>query len=259
MKISSIGYRTLILDLQKDKAGTIILKEESTMLKGIVVNGERPLVKAEKGALTYDVEAMAEKRTISNAYESITRLPGVVEQNEKLTLMGAGGVTVILNGKPSSMTNEQLMNLLKNTPVSNVKKAEVMYNAPAKYRVRGAVINIELKKQKSEEAFVRGEIGGNFTQGEYARENGNMNLSFVGKKITADMLYSADYTKIKTAYDFISQHTLNGKLYEVEQYNKGSKRNLTHNIRTSLDYQIAENDNLNMAYTAAIAPDIKSL
>ena len=158
MKISSIGYRTLILDLQKDKAGTIILKEESTMLKGIVVNGERPLVKAEKGALTYDVEAMAEKRTISNAYESITRLPGVVEQNEKLTLMGAGGVTVILNGKPSSMTNEQLMNLLKNTPVSNVKKAEVMYNAPAKYRVRGAVINIELKKQKSEEDFVRGDI-----------------------------------------------------------------------------------------------------
>lgn len=147
MKISSIGYRTLILDLQKDKAGTIILKEESTMLKGIVVNGERPLVKAEKGALTYDVEAMAEKSTISNAYESITRLPGVVEQNEKLTLMGAGGVTVILNGKPSSMTNEQLMNLLKNTPVSNVKKAEVMYNAPAKYRVRGAVINIELKNK----------------------------------------------------------------------------------------------------------------
>ncbi|MEB3376230.1 hypothetical protein SFC43_34960 [Bacteroides sp. CR5/BHMF/2] len=45
------------------------------------------------------------------------------------------------------MTNEQLMNLLKNTPVSNVKKAEVMYNAPAKYRVRGAVINIELKNK----------------------------------------------------------------------------------------------------------------
>lgn len=259
LKISSIGYRTLILDVQKDKVGTIVLKEESTMLKGIVVNGERPLVKAEKGALTYDVEAMAEKSTISNAYESITRLPGVMEQNEKLTLMGAGGVTVILNGKPSSMTNEQLMNLLKNTPVSNVKKAEIMYNAPAKYRVRGTVINIELKRQKSEEAFVRGEIGGNFTQGEYARGNGNMNLSFVGKKITADMLYSADYTKIKTAYDFISHHTLNGKLYEVEQYNKGSKRNLTHNIRTSLDYQIAENDNLNMAYTAAITPSIKSL
>lgn len=65
MKISSIGYRTLILDLQKDKAGTIILKEESTMLKGIVVNGERPLVKAEKGALTYDVEAMAEKAPLA--------------------------------------------------------------------------------------------------------------------------------------------------------------------------------------------------
>lgn len=259
LKISSVGYRTLILDVREDEAGTIVLKEESTMLDGIVVHGERPLVKAEKGALTYDVGAMAEKSAVSNAYESVTRLPGVMEQNGRLTLMGAGEVTVILNGKPSSMTGEQLANLLKNIPVSNVQKAEVMYNAPARYRVRGAVINIELKRQKSEEAFVRGEAGGNFTQGEYARGSGSMNLSLVGRKITADVLYSADYTKIKTAYDFISHHTLDGRLHEVEQYNSGSKRNLTHNIRTALDYQITEGDNLNMAYTAAIAPDIRSL
>ena len=56
------------------------------------------------------------------------------------------------------MTNDQLVNLLKNMPVSNVAKAEVMYNAPAKYRVRGAVINLVLKNTKSEEPFVRGEV-----------------------------------------------------------------------------------------------------
>lgn len=259
LKISSIGYRTSILEVQKDKVGTVVLKEESTLLKGIIVNGERPLVKAQKGALTYDVGAMAEKTTISNAYESIVHLPGVMVQNEKLNLMGAGEVTVILNGKPSSMTNEQLINLLKNTPVSNVKKAEIMYNAPAKYRVRGAVINIELKKQKSEDGFVRGEVGCNFIQSKYVRGNSTMNFSFVGKKTTTDVLYSADYTKIKTAYDFISHHMLNDKLYEAEQYNNGSKRDLTHNIRTSLDYQLTENDNLNLTYTAAITPNIKSM
>lgn len=62
-----------------------------------------------------------------------------------------------------------------------------------------------------------------------------------------------------SAYDFISHHTVNGKLYDVEQYNDGSKRSLSHNIRTSLDYQITENDNINMAYTTVFSPNARSV
>ena len=252
-------YETVSEEFKEDSAGVIIMKEKDYTLNEVVVKGERPLVKAVNGSLTYDVAVIAEKSAVSNAYDAITRLPGVMEQNGALNLLGAGEVTVILNGKPSSMTGEQLTNLLRNTPVSNVEKAEVMYSAPAKYRVRGAVINVELKRQKSENSFVRGEVGGTFTQGKYSRGKGDLNLSFVGEKLTADVLYSADYSKVKTAYDFISHHTVNGKVYDVDQYNDGSKRNMAHNIRTSLDYQIAENDNINMAYTAAISPNAKSV
>lgn len=62
-------------------------------------------------------------------------------------------------------------------PVSNVAKAEVMYNAPAKYRVRGAVINLVLKNTKSEEPFVRGEVGTEYMQARYANGSGHANLS----------------------------------------------------------------------------------
>ena len=105
--------------------------------------------KAENGLLSYDVSVIAEKSSVSNAYEAVTRLPGVMEQDGGLQLIGASSPTIILNGRPSSMTAEQLANLLKNTPVSNVEKAEVMYSAPAKYRVRGAVINIKRTSLKS--------------------------------------------------------------------------------------------------------------
>lgn len=142
-----ILYQNQSHDYTTGEVGVIVMREQDYALDEVVVTGERPLVKVENGALTYDVNAMAKQSAVSNAYESITRLPGVMEQEGSLSLMGAGAVTVILNGKPSSITNEQLMSLLKNTPVSNVEKAEIMYSAPAKYRVRGAVINIELKKQ----------------------------------------------------------------------------------------------------------------
>lgn len=250
-------YKSLIKEYEGASVGIVTMQEQDYALDEVVIKGERPLVKAENGSLTYDVAAMAEKSTISNAYESITHLPGVMEQDENLSLVGAGEVTVILNGKPSSMTNEQLINLLKNTPISNVEKAEVMYSAPAKYRVRGAVINLVLHKTKSENSFIRGEVGAKYTQACYANGKGNMNLTFVGKKLTADVLYSADYEKKKTDHDIISHHTVDGIVYDINQYNTGLRRRLTHDIRVGLDYQLSEEDNLNMAYTSSITPDRK--
>ena len=254
-------YKSVVKDY--DAAGDIGVvtmdEQDAYALDEVVVSAERPLVKAENGALTYDVEALAEKTTASNAYEALTRLPGVWEQGESLSLIGAGSVTVVLNGRPSSMSGEQLASLLKSTPVSNVEKAEVIYSAPAKYRVRGAVINLVLKDRKSEEAFVRGEVGAGFMQGEYTQGNGRLNLSFVGRKVSADVLYSADYVKRQTGYDFISHHTLDGMVHDVVQYNTGLRRKMTHNVRASLDYQITEDDNLNLAYTAAVTPNIKTV
>lgn len=239
--------------------GVVVMDGQDYALGEVVISAERPLVKAENGVLTYDVEALSEKTTVSNAYEALTRLPGVLEQGGSLSLIGAGDATVILNGRPSSMSVEQLASLLKSMPVGNVEKAEVMYSAPAKYRVRGAVINLVLKDRKSEEAFVRGEVGAGFTQGEYAQGNGRLNLSFVGRKVSADVLYSADYVKRQTGYDFISHHTLDGVVHDVAQYNTGLRRKMTHNVRASLDYQITEDDNLNLAYTAAVTPNIKTV
>ena len=127
-------YKSVVKDYDASgDVGTVVMDEQGAYaLDEVVVRAERPLVKAENGALTYDVEALAEKTTASNAYEVLTRLPGVWEQGGSLSLIGAGSVTVVLNGRPSSMSGEQLANLLKNTSVSNVEKAEVMYSAPAK-------------------------------------------------------------------------------------------------------------------------------
>ena len=171
-------YKSLVKEYDATgDVGEVVLESQDYALGEVVVSAERPLVKVENGTLNYDLEALAEKTTAGNAYEAITRLPGVLEQGGSLSLIGAGSATVILNGRPSSMTSEQLASLLKSTPVSHVEKAEVMYSAPARYRVKGAVINIILKKQKTDASSIRGEVGAGFTQGSYAQGNGRANLS----------------------------------------------------------------------------------
>lgn len=62
-------------------------------LPEVLVKGERPVVKAEKGKLVYDMPRMIEKLPVNNAYEAIKELPGIIVQNESLSL---GGVTSAL-------------------------------------------------------------------------------------------------------------------------------------------------------------------
>ena len=130
LQIQHLAYELRTVESDRSDLGDIILKENSVAMNAVVVEGERPVVKVEQGKLSYDLERLTEGQAVNNAYEALTRLPGVSEQSGVLSLAGSSTVTVILNGRPSTMTAEQLATLLRSTPVNRVEKAEVMYSAP---------------------------------------------------------------------------------------------------------------------------------
>ena len=185
-----ILYRTVEKEGCGADAGEVELAAQDYALDEVVVRGERPLVKVEKGALSYDAAVLAERTTATTAFEALTRVPGIREQENDVILSGAGDVNLLINGKPSGMNREQLITLLKSLPASEVGQIEVMYNTPAQYRVRGASINIRLKAEKSREPLLRGEVRGDFTQSRYSQGGGNVNLSYSGEKLSADVSYS---------------------------------------------------------------------
>lgn len=232
-------------------AGIITLKGQDYALNEVVVTGERPLVKADKGTLVYDAQVLSERTTASNAYESLLRLPGVMELNDELSLTGTKDMNILINGKPSSMNQDQLITLLKSTPVSQVKKIEVMYNAPAKYRIRGAAINIVLDNGKSADPFWKGEVSGNYQQFVHANGDGNINLSYTGKKLSADINYVAGYRHKDSGMGTDSHHTLHDKVYSIQQVNETEAKHWLHNVRFGLDYQLSEGNSLHTAYTGS--------
>lgn len=109
-------------------------------LPEVLVKGERPVVKAERGKLVYDLPRMVERLPVNNAYEAVKELPGIVEQDGNLTL-GGRSITLVVNGKVSTLDKDDLKSVLQNTPVSRLEKAEIMYAAPARYRIRGAMVS----------------------------------------------------------------------------------------------------------------------
>lgn len=223
-------------------------------LPDIMIKGERPVVKIKDGKLTYDVPRLLESKVVSNAYESILQLPGVREQDGKILLAGANSLTVVLNGKPTTMDSEQLYQLLKNTPHSRLKTAEVMYSAPPQYHTRGAVINLVLSDGHSIIPDLQGQFNSSYTQKHYEGYSTGATLLYSSEKLSADLLYSFNQTKTRAGMDLFSRHTLNNSIYTIEQDTRGKGTKLNHNLRLGLNYKLTQRDEIDFAYTSRISP-----
>lgn len=236
--IQHLSYQTKQITGKGKNAGIIQLQPDEHTLDEVVVKGERPLVKVENGRLGYNLKALAEKKVVNNAYEALTKLPGIQESRGVFSLAGAGKLTVVLNGKPTTMSAEQLETLLRNTPVSRVEKAEVMYSAPPEYHTRGAVVNVILKR--SNDYSFQGEVSSHY-KNQYFNSGGvNGNLRLSTPKTTLDIMYGADNVKQMEYIDLYSKHTLNDRVYDIRQNEQLRSKYWNHNLRTALEYNFNE-------------------
>lgn len=246
-------FRTKQVKSQARNVGIITLEPKEYNLGEVVIKGERPLVKVENGRLGYDLSVLTEKQVVNNVYEAISKLPGVQEYNGVLSLAGASSFTIILNSKPTTMTEKQLETLLRNTPVDRVEKVEVMYSAPPELHVRGAVINVVMKRL-NDDSF-QGELT-TYYQNKYFSSGGakgNFRISI--PKVSLDVMYGTDNIKTMEYTSLFSRHTLSDKVYDITQHEKLSSKSWMHNVRTALAYNINEKNHVNIAYTGGFTPD----
>lgn len=255
--IQHLLYQTRQIKGQTTDAGIITLEAKDYNLEEVVIKGERPFVTIEQGKLNYDISAIAEKHIVNNAYEAICKLPGVQDRNGKLSLVGAKDVTVILNGKASTLTQEQLVELLKNTSASQVKTAEVMYNTPPEYHVRGAAINIVTNKA-SDNTF-QSELSATYSNQYFSSYSGNANFLMTKGKSSLNISYNPGYSHMMTVMDLASMHNYEGKVHDITQTQKINTKGWKHNIYAEYGYQMNENNGLSVGYNGSISDNGKGV
>lgn len=253
--IQHLLYKTRQVKGQARDAGVITLESKDYNLEEVVIEGERPFVTVEQGKLSYDISAISEKHIVNNAYEAICKLPGVQDRNGKLLLVGAKDVTVILNGKASTLTQEQLLEMLKNTSASQVQTAEVMYNTPPEYHVRGAAINIVTAK--ADDNTIQSELSASYSNQYFSSYSGNVNFLLMKGKSSLNVSYNPGYSHIMTVMDLASQHTYDGKVYDITQTQKINTKGWKHNIYAEYGYQINEDNELSVGYNGALSDNGK--
>lgn len=140
----------------------------------------------------------------TNAFDALGEIPEIIKNEDELNLVGSQTVNIIINGKLSTMTKDQVISLLKSTPIDYVEKIEVMYSAPAQYHVRGAAINIVMKKYGNKE--LNGEVKSSYANKYVSNWFGGINLRYLTDKLSTDFMFSTNSEDSKTLIDLESNH-----------------------------------------------------
>lgn len=250
--IQHLMYNPINKEFSSSDIGVLVMKNKDFDLNEVVVQGERPLVKVVNGKMTYDMPLLLKNKIASNAYEAILELPGVYEQSNGIQLVGSNGVAVIINGKPTTMTGDQLTTLLKSMPKERIQSAEVMYSAPPQYHIRGAAINLILTSNLSEIPKLQGQINTEYIQSHYANYKGGVMLMYSTPKLSSDFMYQFGYIQNRSNLGLNSHHLLNNTTHDIIQQNIGYSTTPMHNIRLGNDYYFNERNKLSLVYTGQI-------
>mgnify|MGYP005755292391 FL=1 len=250
-KIFLLGL--FLLSVANVKAQTLTQTDSLTMetmlhnLPEVMVKGSRPIVKAERGMLSYNMPLLLKQLPADNAYEALTRIPGVSDATGSISFSG-NEVTLIINGQATTLTQKQLTERLKAMPAAQLAKAEVMLSAPARYHVRGMAINIVTKDYAGTNQL-SGQVIGGMKQSKYAKGFGDLYLSLQRGKFGLDAQYKYVNGNSYGESSRIANHPLgNNRVYYNDETGQKSF-GITHNYRLGMNYAFSKNHRLDVAYT----------
>ena len=101
-------------------AGTLQLTAMEKTLKEVKVEAKKPFIERKIDRTVVNVDASITNAG-TTALEVLERSPGVtVDKDGNVSLKGKAGVMIMLDGRPSYLSGQELANLLKNMPSSNI-------------------------------------------------------------------------------------------------------------------------------------------
>ena len=252
---SSVGKEDLSQDIELGKAstldlGTIYMKESATMLKGVEVVAQKPLVKMDVDKMSYNV-AEDEDSKSNTVLDMLRKVPMVtVDGQDNITVNGSSSFKVYVDGMPNVMFSSNPSMVFKSMPATAVKSIEVMTNPGAKYDAEGAagVLNIVMNKV---------DMNGQAATQSMNGINGTIRASVGNKQMGGSAFVSGQQGKLSFSANVMTSYNKPGNTTtEMEQIqDNGNSQILTsqNDVKTpftmgslTLGYQIDPMSSLNL-------------
>jgi hypothetical protein len=250
----NLGYKkalsdTILLDPSHPKISRdFLMKSLSKTLDEVIILKKRPAIEADKGKLIFNVSNNAANSGIS-AFDLLKKIPGVsIGQNDNILLKGTSGVNIMIDGKMSYMSGNQLGIYLKGISADDISKVELITNPSAAFDASGnaGLINIVTKtnKKKGYALSVRSSL----SKGAFWMNNQNISGSINEKKWSA--YASLDYnTPHRSKNSSSGNHILeNGEFIDLERSNSVPFHIYYYTWKIGGDWQFATKHKLGVHY-----------
>jgi iron complex outermembrane receptor protein len=215
------------------------LKSASKDLEAVTVTSKKPFVeqKLDRTVINVDASPTNAGATVMDVLE---KSPGIsVDKDGNISVKGKSGVMILVDGKSTYLSGQDLANMLKNLPATNLDQIEIMTNPPAKYDASGnsGVINIKTKKTKT--VGYNGSVTGNYGQGVYPKANLSTNLNYRENKVNyfanGSYFYNENFGKMEIMRKFRDQNT-NELLSMFDQTANSQRDNKGFSYKLGADY-----------------------
>lgn len=252
LMVSVIGYEKnfrplTVEDGKQINMDPIVLKPETQVLKDVTVVAKKPFIEQQIDRTVVNVENSIVSAG-ATALEVLERSPGITvdQQNERLKLRGKEGIIVQIDGKQSYLSEQELFDLLKNTPSDNIEKIELITNPSSKYDAAGnsGIINIKFKRNKNYGTNGNVTVGGGLTQRNLMRGNGSLSLNHREGKISVFGTLNGFKGNGFNTNDITRSIPFEGKKTYFEQKSDMNWNAHNYSFRGGLDYYVTEKTTL---------------
>ena len=254
IQMENYEEKVILFEISKNDKDTIhlkdiyLLKSKATKLNEVAVNGtknSRIRIEADKTIININENDIYSG---GSTYDALAKMPSVfLDPNGNLILNGKRA-TIWIDGQPSSLSGQDLINFLNNLPANIVEKAEIISNPGSAYNANsyGGIINIVISSKTIK--GLSGSVNTNYERSSY--EKNGVSANAMGKIENLDWQISSGISSNKGSETkkigsfFLDQNPnpiLNQNYFTL-------KSNETGFVRTSFNYKFDDYESIGFKY-----------
>jgi hypothetical protein len=191
LKVSYIGFEIRTVPCEVSAApvdlGDVGIRESNVLSEVVVTSRIPPFQSGNNGGIVASVSATL-LSTVGTASDVLQRMPGVIMDNNAITVFGKGTPIVYINNRKVRDMSE-----LERLESSEISTVELIANPGARYDAEGRAVLII--KTKSKKDGFSAQLTERLRQGEYLGDNENISVSYTYSKLNLFSSYYRNYGK----------------------------------------------------------------
>lgn len=255
LEFTCMGYRKVVKGpFKKSDIPTILdikLAKIVNEVGPVLITAQKPKMQVQAGKTTVDIAGSSMSQGLSAA-DVLQRMPGVTLDNDgNITIKGKQGAMVMINDKPTYLSQAQVLALLRSTPSNNISEIEIITQPGAQFDASGTAGMINIKMKKAVRENLQGEIRAEAGHGR--RYKGGIGAQISEKRKRFGYLASVDFrpvgniNAIPSARKYFIGNSFQEQqvnvFYDVEEYGYIGRGALTYDFSdySSIQSQISYN------------------